>query len=360
MGTYTSEASLAWLSFMSGTVSASPFILCFIYHSLYFVEPLISVENIIFSWGAVGLHGLLLLFCIFGLPAWLSRQVDVPCTISAFLITAGSMASTLGVDLPWVYVSIFVGSCLCLLLCVVAANDVVYLCPTIAHRYYELGFLAAFSVYYFLVLKNLFLAPVFLLPLVAFIVGGVCSLRALRSHPLYEAGLQRRHAIFSLTSRRYITYSIKQALEVCGWDFYLVTVLIGGAAAGTLSVGLTTPLLLGLVHYFFVFHVGLFCCLGLVFRSNVLALVYVLAAAVLLTLTHVLGPGTHNLFTRVCVFTVFLLTMFGAIGCELQIIRKKLQRAANSPRIVLGVCACGNLLMAVVFFSLNKVELGAL
>ncbi|AJE29714.1 ORF58 [macacine gammaherpesvirus 12] len=360
MGTYTSEASLAWLAFMCGTVAAAPFILCFIYHALYFLEPLVSVENVIFSWGAVGLHGLLLLLCIFGLPAWLPQHVDVPCTISAILVIGGSMASTLGVELPWVHVSIFVASCLCLLLCVVVANDVVYLCPTIAHRYYELGFMGAFTVYYFLVLKNLFLAPAFLLPLVAFIVGGVCSLRALRSHPLYEAGLQRRHAIFSLTSRRYITYSIKQALEVCGWDFYLVTVLIGGTAAGILSVGLTTPLLFGLIHYFFVFHVGLFCCLGIVYRSHVLTLLYVLAAAVMLTLTHVLGPGVHNLFTRVCVFTVFLLLMFGAVGCELQIIRKKLQRAANSPRILLGVCACGNLLMAVVFFSLNKIEIGAL
>lgn len=209
-------------------------------------------------------------------------------------------------------------------------------------------------VYYLLLFKKVFVSGVFWLPFIVFLVGGLLAFRHLEQHVYIRAGMQRRRAIFIMPGK-YITYSVFQAWAYCRREVVVFVTLLLATLISTASIGLLTPVLIGLDKYMTLFYVGLLSCVGVSVASRRALFALLPLAAVLLTLVHILGPGPDMLLVRSCLCCLFLVSMLAAMGVEIQLIRRKLHRALNAPQMVLALCTVGNLCISCLLSVINKV-----
>nr|UQT63780.1 ORF58 [Human gammaherpesvirus 8]UQT63949.1 ORF58 [Human gammaherpesvirus 8] len=350
-----SERALSLFSYLSGTLAATPFLWCFIFKAQYSFTLFTTEITAVFFWSLPVTHLALICMCL--CPAaqkQLDRRLEWICASAVFAaVVCAAFSGFTFSRVPFIP-GLCVLNCLLLLPYPLATATAVYQAPPIVHRYYELGFCGAFMVYYLLLFKKVFVSGVFWLPFIVFLVGGLLAFRHLEQHVYIRAGMQRRRAIFIMPGK-YITYSVFQAWAYCRREVVVFVTLLLATLISTASIGLLTPVLIGLDKYMTLFYVGLLSCVGVSVASRRALFVLLPLAAVLLTLVHILGSGPDMLLVRSCLCCLFLVSMLAAMGVEIQLIRRKLHRALNAPQMVLALCTVGNLCISCLLSVINKV-----
>lgn len=349
----SSEWSLFFASFMTGTLAGTPFIWCFLYRTMFSFTVVGNWYSTVYIWSVVAVQCLMGTMCLLRYSSKLNKSLDILCMLCFALVSAslifGYTSKVLNIGIP----IFFIVTAAILSLWVPVTYEVVYLMPVVTHGYYECGILLSSSVYYLFVYYRLFTTPLFMLPFAMFLGFGFYALRLLQNHDAYYVALNKHRAIFSQKSNRYIRLPLYQIVYHIAMELFLVGILTLSIIVLSVTLTLYTDVMYGLSVYLFLFSFGNLCCGGLSYESQFLSLMYSVAMGILATVLYVFGKGiTPEILS--CLVALLFILYFNAMGCQFYIMRQKLNRGVNAPKMILLVCLICNIALSVTLLALNK------
>ncbi|ARW78120.1 envelope protein UL43 [Common bottlenose dolphin gammaherpesvirus 1 strain Sarasota] len=356
--THTSQHSLAFYSFLSGGLAAAPIVWTFIFSTLLSFDFFRTWQSELYTWSVVYVQILALLFCASPryLPA--SRYLVPMCMINVALTILCMLCWTLVVAPRYTIPALFVTNAIALTCWVRTTAEVVYICPDIYRRCYELGMLCSVVLYYAIVDTNLYTTTLFMVPFMLSLPAGLFAIRQIQLHEVYQVGLERCAAVYIHgASDKYVFYGPVTVAAIIKNDIFALAFMTICCITGIISLAIFTPIMFGLRAYLFVFCFGHSYCGGfMVYRGRIMAAVYLAAAMGLLVCFHVWYPVMSIRVSYAMVFIFFIL-YFNAAASLLYVIRTKISRCINMPLVLLGLSMFCNFAISVTFITTNKLNI---
>ncbi|AAC95582.1 orf 58 [Ateline gammaherpesvirus 3] len=337
-----------------GALAATPFIWCFIFKSLFTFSIFTSWQLNIFYWAVFGVHVTILGYCYITFTKQWSYYIEalgITCffvTMLTFFISHFKWASLY--TLPFV----FVLNCIFLSLWVPITYDIVYLCPFITYKYYELGFLNAMLFYYWMVANRMYVSGIFMCPFVLFLGMGIFALKNFYEHPVFEYILLTCKPIFT-ENNKYKTNGTEVNMKHVFYNLGAAMFLLAVEFATLVSILQRLDIFVGMQNYLFLLFVSMLCCCVFSVPSNAICIMVETFAVVIIIVIHVLINKIPVSILGGLVVVAALL-MCQAIGCQIEIRRTKLVRDVGGPKLCLILCTICNIVVSVALMCCNKSE----
>lgn len=337
-------------AFGMGLLASCPIIWCFLFSSLFSFAVYPTWQSYLYVW-SMPFFQVLAIFCVLRIS---SKHLYWFCIFnqcaSFFCLLCFSKNWAPNISLP----VLFTINAPVLFIWLIASFDVVYLCPEIYHRYFEMGFFFSLLLHYVIVQSEMYLTNVAFVPFFAFLCIGLSAFMFTKNHDLYLAGKMRCKPIFHTRSKPYIVYNVFQILDIVGIELFILFILNIAMIAICISLSLFTNVFLGMHNYVYIFYVGNFCCGSLMlFRGVLMVYVYSILGAVLTTVLIVYSssfPGT----LATCLLTLLFICYFHANSSMYYVIRRKLNRSITTPRLILNIILLTNAMLQVSLLVTNK------
>ncbi|AIB03213.1 ORF58 [Bovine gammaherpesvirus 6] len=344
------EWKLIIASFGTGLLASCVIVWNFLFNALFSFEAYTNWQSILYVWSLPGIQ-LISVFCTVKVNYknlyWLcifNQAVAFVCFL------CWSLNWRPGISMPVLYViNLFT-----LIIWLFVSYNVIYLCPEIYHKYFELGFFLSLVFHYCLTQFELYLTTIMFIPFFVYMSMGYLAFLYVQSHDLFLAGKARCKPIFFTSSQKYIVYTAWQVLNAIGPQLFLLWCLNTAIIAICVPLNMFTNAFLSLYNYIFIFYVGNFCCGSLMIkRGHVMALVY---AVVIGSIATVLFVAKDSLSGEVMVSLLALLFIFyfHANACIHFVIRNKLSRNITTPRLILNLCFLSNATLEIALLIANK------
>nr|CAC84355.1 hypothetical protein [Saimiriine gammaherpesvirus 2] len=337
-----------------GALAATPFIWCFIFKSLFTFSIFTSLQMSIFYWAVLGAHVTILCYCYITFTKEWSYYIEALGITCLFLTMLTFFISHLMWAPLYTLPFVFVLNCICLSLWVPITYDIVYLCPFITYKYYELGFLNAMLLYYVMVVNRMYLSVIFMCPFVLFLGMGVFALKNFHEHPVFENILITCKPIFT-AKNKYKTKGTEVNMKLVVHNLGAVLFLLAVEFASVVSVVQRLDIFVGMQNYLFLLFVSMLCCCMFSLPSNAICVVLETFAVVIMIVIHVLIDKLPISIIGGLLIIVILL-MCQAIGCQIEIIRTKLAGDVGGPKLCLFLCTVCNIVVSVALTCCNKSE----
>lgn len=339
----------------TGMLAATPFAMCVIYSTMYSLYLFPTWQTKLYCWSVVAIQVYIFFVCLLMNYVVFRTELELLCGINVVGLGIAFFLMTLqwfpSVSIPCT----FIINLVCLSWWVPITHDSIYLCAPIVHRYYEIGFLGAIVCYYHLLYYSLYNNVVFLIPLCCFLIAGLFALRNLQRDGHFLLGVERRRAIYVQLSNDFITHSLKTTVYIISHELFVISCLTIGISLLLIFVTLETTSIMNWGSYASLLCVGSLCCGGFSVASHFMALLFgifsVIVATILFVCANALGPALCN-----GLLALMIVFYFNALLCEISIIRKKLSRGLNTPRICLCICLICNLIVSCTLILLNDVK----
>lgn len=258
----SSDWTMIFASFMTGTLAGTPFIWCFIFRAMFSFSIFGGWQSTVYIWSVVAIQCFMVVLCLLRYPSKINKYLDILCIVCFTLISLsmiiGYTSRNFNIGVP----ICFVLTAITLATWVPITYDVIYIMPAIIHGYYEAGILLSSTVYYVFIYYRLFITPLFMLPLAMFLGFGFYALRTLQNHDTYFVSLNKHKAIFSSKTDRYIRLPVYQIIAQIPMELFLSAVLTVSIILLSITLTLYTDVMTGLSVYLFLFSFGTLCCWG--------------------------------------------------------------------------------------------------
>ncbi|AAK95426.1 BMRF2 [Macacine gammaherpesvirus 4] len=322
--------------FCLGLLASTPFVWCFVFANLLSLEIFSPWQTHVYRLGFPAACLLSVLWTL--VPAKRAVRAVKPAILlnisSAVLFFALRVYSTsVWVSAPCLFLVNLPLLCLWPRL----AIEIVYLCPAIHQRFFELGLLSACTVFALSVVSRaLEVSAVFMSPFFIFLALGSGSLAGARRNLIYTTGLERRRSIFCSRGEHAVA-SLKETLRRCPWDLLAISASTILVVCVMIVLHLHTGVFFGISRYLTLFLYGAMASGGLYLGHSIItvcamATLCILTAVAVYFFHEALGPlGTSVLFISVFVY------YFSAVAALSAAMRHKLKKFVNGPLVHLRV-----------------------
>ncbi|ABB22277.1 hypothetical protein OvHV-2gp57 [Ovine gammaherpesvirus 2] len=344
------EYRLIGASFAMGLLAACPIVWNYIFATVFTFATHSNWQSVLYTWFLPGVQ-IASIFCVvrfnFRGLTWLYL---FNFFVAFFCFLSWSLSWSVQIVMPVLFV---VNMCT-LMIWLLVCSDVIYLCPEIYHKYYELGFLVALVVHYCLNQFELYLTNVMFIPFFACMFLGYVGFVNVIKHNVYALGKMRCKPIYYTKASKYITLTAWQVIDVALLELVLLWMLLLAMGAACIGLKLFTEVFEGAPNYMYLLLVGNFCCGSLmVCRGYIMTLVYTLVGAAsfffVLFGGYLVGREKMLMLT-----TLMFYCYFHANACLFHRIRKKMNRCVTTPRFILNICLLFNALLELTMLTANK------
>ncbi|AAC58105.1 ORF58 [Alcelaphine gammaherpesvirus 1] len=337
-------------TFSTGLLASSSIVWSYIFATVFSFSSMLTWQSVLYVW-SLPIVQLAAIFCAVRVNfSRLGLLLLLNCGIAFLSFISWSLNWSISVLVPGLFVINFLSLMIWLIVCF----DVVYLCPEIYHKYFELGFLASLTIHYCFNQFEIYLTNVMFAPFFICMLFGYIGFSHVWRHDMYIFGKMRCKPIYYTKRAKYIAFSAWQIMDVALFELICLWFLLLAMAAGCIALVMFSEVFLGVSTYLYLFMVGNFCCGSLIiYRSYVMTAVY---SVVSLTAFFLILMGGY-LFTKAqlsMLAAVMFFCYFHANGCLLYRIKKKLHRNITTPRFILNVCMLLNALLEITVLLAQK------
>nr|QAQ84699.1 BMRF2 [human gammaherpesvirus 4] len=328
--------SLGACVFCLGLLASTPFIWCFVFANLLSLEIFSPWQTHVYRLGFPTACLMAVLWTL--VPAKHAVRAVTPAIMlniaSALIFFSLRVYSTS----TWVSAPcLFLANLPLLCLWPRLAIEIVYICPAIHQRFFELGLLLACTIFALSVVSRaLEVSAVFMSPFFIFLALGSGSLAGARRNQIYTSGLERRRSIFCARGDHSVA-SLKETLHKCPWDLMAISALTVLVVCVMIVLHLHAEVFFGLSRYLPLFLCGAMASGGLYLGHSsiiacVMATLCTLTSVVVYFLHETLGPlGKTVLFISIFVY------YFSGVAALSSAMRYKLKKFVNGPLVHLRV-----------------------
>ncbi|AZB49229.1 BMFR2 [Phascolarctid gammaherpesvirus 1] len=335
------EIKLIIHSFLVGCLCSCPIITCILL-AAFPGNQLFLPSEIIFSWILIGFQICMLLLS-FKWPTTTDLSflsiVDPLCHI---LLLFTFISPDLAANIPYATPILSLLTTSALAMINTMSYQLVYLCPDIYQRYYELGLLVSSLTYTYITRLNWVSSVSTLIPFYIFFHLGLHSLRALSDHPVLQKAIARCKTYSGgICKNRACSSSLTSLSVECLTEVFLVLAFLSLALLTVTTLDYSRGLRPA-GDLCFLVYIGNFCLMGLmVFRGSKTGMCFVFPMAAVVVLLHLyttISPGIQD-----CLLNGLYLLFFNAIGYQLYSIRVKSNHNILCPRFTLMISLVTNI-----------------
>ncbi|AZB49156.1 BMFR2 [Vombatid gammaherpesvirus 1] len=340
-------------AFLVGCLSSCPLITCLLFASSPAYQKSLF-QTLIFSWILLGFQVFMFILS-FKWPktsdlSFIST-LDPICHIlllATFLVAEFPSISYIMIpSLTFITTSI-------LSMINIMSYQLIYLCPDIYQRYYELGLLTSGLTYTYLLHLGWAKSSVSLVLLFLVFHAGIHSLNAIATHNIFKKALTKCKNNKNICKSPHKTSTIGGMYHNCMVEIWL-TVFFLCITVGTVSTfdyrkGLRPP---GELCY--LIYIGNFCLTGIMlFRGVKTSVLFIIPMAIIACLLHLNIEMTRAV--QNCLLNCIYLFFFNAIGYQFYSIRLKAKHNIICPRFTLMLALITNIAVTVPQLVLRTVQ----
>lgn len=351
--TFSEEATLAtWITFL-GFLAATPMMWCCMFLQMFSFNILVSWTTHVYRCGFIMVYAFIFLhtFVNHRIHRW-TPAVFLICSI---LLTCGFLVYTLYFPpRAVVHTIIFFLGLFLMSAWPKISFDLVYLCPFMYQRLFELGSLIGMCVQVLVTFDSNFKqSPIYFLPIMLAFALGYHAICVTRQSPIYLKGLERCRTIFQRNGK-FIKIELCEVLRMCKTSILVM-------ALSTLSLIITTAILhfrtsifYGTANAAFLVYIGFFFVSGLYSgTSYAYLLVNAVGMAFSFMMIYAYSDTLHPtliamfLFLYIFMYYSILTILFGRI-------RHILKGCENSSTVILRcLCLCCSSIALTMYILLT-------
>ncbi|AJG42985.1 hypothetical protein KM481_gp55 [Harp seal herpesvirus] len=320
-------------TFWTGCLCSTTFLWCYIFRALLTFTLFETVASSIYSWYMLILYIAMMIMCSWRYNQALHDTLPMIGWVNMLITTLTFACCSYRLLSEYTVPFLFISNATLLCLLVPTTIEVVYLCQTILHNYFEAGFYLAVIVYYGLVATGAFETPIFLVPFSVYICIGMYAFSYLKTSQEYYNALEKYRAIFVCGGKKFITFKASDILYVIAKEITFSLLLCICINAVIVAAAIHTDVLRALGSYVFLMYFGAFCCGGLKKPSHTLTVCFAISACISASLLF--GIYSKDVLASTVLFLLCFFFYVNALNCEFAIMLQKLHKGVNAPKIVL-------------------------
>ncbi|AIU39583.1 envelope protein UL43 [Equid gammaherpesvirus 5] len=342
---------LTLASYVCGMLGAAPFVWCFLFRTLFSSCILNHSVDELYVWGACCVQVLMLFFCFRKYSKTLSRYLELLCAVNIVGLFGCLLCLQYRTGFTTYLPILFSLNLILLSVWLPITYETVFLCPSYASVYYQLGFFVAILIHYILLFFGDYTSSFLFIPITIFLTAGLYALRLLKKQQEFTDAILNKRAIFITKDNLYVTIQVTLIPSFIATEMCLVSVMTVCFIVFLVAAGVFTQVVSTLKAYLLIFQFGTFCVSGMGYPSHMATFVFAMAGCILMPMVFVLKDLT---VVSIVFFGIFYLFING-VTCEFSLMMAKLKKGINAPKIVLAVCLVVNIFVSLAMNILYKV-----